>query len=102
MDNYLKVSAGLLERDAEKINELKNSIPVLVNELNDSMTQLSNCWEGPAWSSYQANVAYHIEVLTEIYDYLSRYADYMQEARKKYIRAEQDVCTDIKRVNVWI
>lgn len=102
MGSYLKVSASSMKRDADRMNELRKSIPALVNELDISMKQLSSCWDGPAWSTYQANVAYYIEILTEIYDYLSEYAASVQEASEKYMHAEQDICADIKLVNIWM
>ena len=70
MDSYLKVSAQSMKRDSEKLEELKQSIPNLIKELSTSMQQLSNCWEGSAWAVYQANVAYYVDMLGEIYNYL--------------------------------
>lgn len=100
MGNYLKISTNTLKRDAEKIEEIKECIPVLIEELEASMRQLSNCWEGSAWGAYQKNVAEHIEMLTDIYNYMSQYTIKMQEAAKEYVYAEQDVCTDIRSLNM--
>lgn len=100
MGNYLKISANNLKSDAEKIEELKETIPVLIDELEVSMRQLSNCWEGPAWGAYQKNVAEHIEMLTDIYNYMSQYTIAMQEAAMEYVHAEQDACADIRNLNL--
>lgn len=100
MSNHLMISANKLKSDAEKLEELKNTIPVLIDELEVSMRQLSNCWEGPAWGVYQKTVAEHIEKLTDIYNYMSQYTITMQEAAKDYVHAEQDVCADIRNLNM--
>lgn len=101
MGNYIKVSTNSISRDATRIEELKESIPTLMNELEASMQHLSTCWEGVAWANYQKSVAEHMEKLTEIYNYMSRYTINMQEAQKKYGRAEQDVCAEIRKVVTW-
>ena len=96
--DYLKVSTNTMKQDADRIEQLKNTIPTLISELEASMAQLSGCWEGVAWGAYQKNVAHHIEMLTDIYDYMSRYIMNMQEAGKNYGYAEQDICAEIRKV----
>lgn len=100
MGNYLKVSANKLKYDAEKIGELNEAIPILIEELETSMRELSGCWEGPAWGAYQKTVAEYIGMLSEIYNYMGQYTITMQEAAKKYVYAEQDVCADIRGLNM--
>ena len=77
--------------------ETKNG--VLIDELENSMRQLSGCWEGPAWGAYQKTVAEHMEILTDIYNYMGQYTITMQEAAKEYVHVEQDVCADIRSLN---
>ena len=98
MGDYLKVSTSKLRSEADRIEELKETIPTLMNELEAAMQQLAGCWEGPAWGAYQQNVAHHMEMLSDIYDYMSRYTIYMQEASKNYGYTEQDICADIRMV----
>lgn len=100
MSDYLKVSANSIKKDAERIEELKEAIPTLMNELEAAMNQLAGCWEGVAWAAYQKNVADHMEMLSDIYDYMSRYTVSMQEAGKNYGYAEQDVRAEIRNVLV--
>ena len=78
---------------------MKEEIPLLINELEDAMHQLANCWEGVAWGTFQQNTALHIEMLTDIYEYMSRYVITMQEAGIAYERTEQDICAQIRKVN---
>ena len=98
MNQYLKVSTSSMKHDAERIEKLNGTIPNLIKELEVSMTQLSGCWEGVAWAAYQKNVALHIEMLTDIYDYMSRYTMLVKEAEKKYGYAEQDICAELRKL----
>ena len=98
MSNYLKVSTKSIKTDAENIEALKDTIPTFIKELETAMQQLSCCWEGPTWANYQGTVALYIEMLTDIYDYMSRYTANMQTASKNYTRTEQDICADIRNV----
>ncbi len=102
MSGFLKVSTNSMKIDAERIMDLNNKIPQLMDELNSAMKQLSTCWEGPAWSVYQSNVVYHMEMLNEIYHYMNGYLESIQEARENYGRVEQDVCANIAKINtLW-
>lgn len=101
MAGYLKVSANSIKSDAEKIDELKEKVPMLLKDLETSMGQLANCWEGPAWAAYQVKVSEYMEMLSEIYEYLTKYTGSMKEAEKDYTRAEQDICVAIRNVNTF-
>lgn len=100
MSGYLKVSANKIKSDAQRMEELKETIPTLMKELEAAMMQLSGCWEGVAWAAYQQNVADHMEMLSDIYDYMSRYIVSVQEAGKEYGYAEQDVQAEILKILV--
>lgn len=102
MSDFLKVSTNSMKIDAERIADLNNKIPQFIDELNIAMKQLSTCWEGTAWSVYQSNVVYHMEMLNEIYQYMNGYLKSLQEARENYVRAEQDVRVSIQKINtLW-
>lgn len=96
----MKISVGSIKNDAERIENLIESIPTLMNELEASMQQLAGCWEGPAWGIYQRNVAFHMEMLSDIYEYMSKYVITMQQASEDYCRTEQDICSDIRKINM--
>lgn len=92
MSDIIRISTNSLQRDAERIKELNDSIPALVKELETSMQQLAGCWEGLAWAGFQKTTAYYIEVLTEVYQYMGKYTENMQKASQDYERTEQDLC----------
>lgn len=101
MNTFIKVSTNSIANDAQEIDQLVNSIPELLKELEAAMGELSNCWEGAAWHNYQANVNHYIEMLLEIYKYMKNYAVKLQESSEVYHRAEQDVCTSLKILGVF-
>ena len=92
MSNIIRISTNSLQRDSEKIKELNDSIPILVKELEASMQELSGCWEGLAWAGFQKTTANYIEILTEVYQYIGKYTENMQNASQDYKRTEQDLC----------
>lgn len=100
MADLLKVSVNRLRTDASKVENLIDTIPNLVKELEEAMAQLAQCWEGQAWLEYQNNVAKYIEILTEIYKYMGEFTKDLNEAAKLYQRAEQDLCSAIDLVMV--
>ena len=101
MGNYLKISKNLLEKDAQNLDTLIETLPELIKDLEQGMHMLSSCWDGPAWAAYQQTVIMHVEKLTEIYEQMGKYTINMKEAAKEYARAEQDVCSDINSVRMW-
>lgn len=98
MAERLKVSVGKIRNDAEQVKKHIDSIPTLIKELEQSMEQLAQCWEGRAWVEYQNNVARYIEYLTEIYQHMGEFTKDLNEAAKVYKRTEQDICSAIDRV----
>ena len=101
MADYIKVSTAQLKNDAETIENLSKSIPTLVSDLEVAMTQLANCWEGAAWGEYQKTVAYYIEHLSAIYQHMIGFSSNIGEASKAYHRTEQDICSEIDKINIW-
>ncbi|MBO5030833.1 MAG: WXG100 family type VII secretion target [Lachnospiraceae bacterium] len=93
MGDVIRISTRSLRSDADRVKELNDALPGLVKELEESMQQLSNCWEGLAWAGFQQTTAYYIEVLTEVYQYMGTYTENMQKASQDYERTEQDLCT---------
>lgn len=98
MGESLKVSVSMIKNDAAKVENCIDAIPTLIKELEQSMAQLAQCWEGQAWLEYQNNVARYIEYLTDIYQHMGEFTKDLNQAAKLYQRAEQDVCSAIERV----
>ena len=82
--SYLKTSSKTIKRDAERIKELTDSIPKLVDELKDALLRLDGCWEGSAWNQYQNTNAENIEILQDIYKYYVEYVANMQILNRFY------------------
>ena len=101
MNTLIKVSTSSITNDATKIGELINTIPNLLNELEGAMNELSTCWEGTAWQTYQDNLMYYIEMLTEIYTYMKNYVTNLEASSEIYGRAEQNVTATLKLLNMF-
>lgn len=95
MADYVKISCNNITRDAERIKELSNSIPKLMNEMQQAMSRLDACWEGNAWTAFQNSNAYYTEILMEIYRYYGNFTAHLHEASQTYMRAEQDVMDEV-------
>lgn len=95
MESYLRTSCKRIISDAQKMEELSNSIPKLLKNLETMLTGLNSCWEGAAWASYQDTCAYYIETLGEIYEYCGKMVGNMHDASQIYMRAEQDVMDEV-------
>ena len=102
MAAFLKVSTERMTSDAREIDNMLETIPQMIDELEAAMGTLSNCWEGAAWDAYQANVAYYVELLTDVYDRMKNYVVKLEESSQEYKRAEQDICMKIKCFNTVI
>ena len=95
MANFIKMNANKLKKDGEDVKDLNETIPILVDELQGAMSDLANCWEGPAWAGYQENMAHYIDLLREMYEYMGRFAGNIMQASQDYMRTEQDISADI-------
>ena len=91
MADYIKVSSNKIKTDADRIDELINSVPALIKALEQAMTRLNGCWEGSAWNAYQNTNAAYMEMLGEIYRYYGLFTANLLKAGQKYMRSEQDV-----------
>ena len=95
LNTYIRVSSAQISHAGREINELLNTIPGLIRELEASLQRLNGCWEGAAWDSFQSNAALQIEMLTEVYQYMKQFSAGMESAATQYKRAEQDVCAKL-------
>ena len=100
MGERIKISVNRLKNDAAKVENYIEAIPTLIKELEQSMDQLAQCWEGQAWLEYQNNVALYIEILTDIYNHMGEFTKDLKQAAKLYQRVEQDACSAIDSVLV--
>lgn len=63
MDNNKIAVKTSLSVHVEEIKNLSRLIPNLVEDLMDSVTELSYCWQGPEWEEYQKTFSYYMEQL---------------------------------------
>lgn len=100
MASIQRISSRGMRTDAEEFSTVLKDIPQIMEQLQTSMTNLARCWEGPAWSSFQAQVNSDIQNMHETYQTLVQLQQHLAEGRETYLRAEYDVYTDMK--SLWI
>lgn len=74
--------------------------PSVIEELRVSMRKLSQCWEGPAWATFQTQLNKDIQNMLEVYECLVELQKSLGEGRDIYLKTEFDVYTDLK--GLWI
>lgn len=96
MSDVIKVSSNCIKNDADEIKRLGESIPTLINELQEAMQRLASCWEGPAWATYQQTVVQYMEVLSKNYETINKFIASLYEASDEYKRVEQEIYQSVK------
>lgn len=96
MSDVIKVSGNRIKSDADKIKNLSDSIPVLINELQENMQRLSNCWEGPAWANFQKTVAQYMEILSEDYEAINKFITGLYNAGDEYKKVEYEIYQSVR------
>ena len=100
MDGIQRISCQSMKRDAEQLSEILKDIPETIEELRVSMRKLSQCWEGPAWATFQTQLNKDIQNMLEVYECLVELQKSLGEGRDIYLKTEFDVYTDLK--GLWI
>lgn len=100
MSNYIKVSVPKMQKDSEQLKASIDKIPQFVNDLDASMKNLGNCWEGPAWIVFQQQVQSDILYLLEMYDWLSKLLQAETEAGKIYGEGEKKGYSRIEKIRI--
>lgn len=100
MANIQRVSSKGMKKDGEDFSAALKDIPQTIDQLQISMRNLAQCWEGPAWEAFQGQVNRDIQNMHETYQILVELQKHLVEGRETYLRTEYDVYTDIK--SLWV
>lgn len=100
MANYIKVSTDRLHQDRDRISDEVNGLGKAVEQLADVMQSLGQTWEGPAWQTFQGQVASDIENMTEICKNLGTYLQHIEYAGKEYAQCETIVERAIRSLRI--
>lgn len=100
MGNYIRVSTEQLERDRTEIQEELSGIYKAVEELGDEMQSLAATWEGPAWQTFQSQVASDIENMQRINEKIAEFISHMEYAEKEYESCDNQVQDLIARIRI--
>jgi len=100
MNNHIKVSVPKMKNSGDQLHGDMDKIPQFIQELDASMKQLGNCWEGPAWIAFQQQVQSDILNMLDVYDWLRKFLQALSEAEKVYGDCEQRSYDCIDRVRI--
>ena len=100
MGNQIRVSTSKMSRDVKTLEQQIAVLPQVIGELKTQMHLLASCWEGPAWRTFQNQVADDIAFMSEVYQFLSAYNRALQSSAEGYLSAEQDNYSEIWKL--WI
>ena len=90
-EGYLLVNSNRIISEGQRASALCKSLEQLLKELQEAMTGLSACWQGPARETYEDGLAGHMEILSEEYRYMAGFCENFMLSGQDYMRAEQDI-----------
>lgn len=91
MADYIKVSTQRIRGDRELIQREMEGITASVEELIRGMQSLGGTWEGPAWQTFQNQVASDAERMKEICVQIGGYLQHIEYAENEYKKCENTV-----------
>lgn len=91
MANYIRVSTEQLERDKTEIQEEMSGVHKAVEELWEEMQALGTTWEGPAWQTFQSQMASDIENMQKVCEKIAEFISHMEYAENEYKSCENQV-----------
>lgn len=100
MADYIRVSTGNIKRDRESIQNERKGIEQSVEDLYQEMQSLAQTWEGPAWQSFQGQVASDIENMYAVCEMISGFLSHMEYAENEYQRCENQVGSLVDSIRI--
>lgn len=89
-----------MTQDGENIAARAEDIMQDINSLADAMRELSVCWEGPAWNTFQNEVALSVQDMEEVCRFFSLYLNELNDSKRIYRKCETENRNRIRRVRI--
>lgn len=100
MSGNWRVSTPRMKQDEDEIQSQTDQIPTFIQELDASMKRLGQCWDGPAWLTFQQQVELDIQNMLDIYDWMKDFLQAFSQSAKKYGEAEEKSYTAVENVKI--
>lgn len=100
MADKQKISCGSMKRDAEELETLLKNVPQLMETIKISMRKLANCWEGPAWETFQVQVNKDIQNMNDVYIKLTELQKKLGQGSNIYLSTEDKVNAAFR--SIWL
>lgn len=91
MADYIRVSIQQLVHDKDTIQGELGQVVDSIEQLREEMTLLGQTWEGPAWETFQNQVATDIENMQMVCSKIKEFLSHMEYAEKEYRVCEDQV-----------
>lgn len=100
MSDYIRVTTQNIDNDREHIQNELEGIRSSIEDISKEMELLGQTWEGPAWHTFQNQVAKDVEQMSIVYDKLSVFLEHMEYAGKEYRQCARQVENLIRQIRV--
>lgn len=100
MVDYIKVSDQHIGQDYNSIQGQLMEIENEIRTLREEMQMLGESWEGPAWKSFQNQVARDLENMQQIHRRLSDFLQHMEYAKSSYGECERKVEQLVQKIGI--
>ncbi len=91
MQKFIKADTKDMARDRTEMQSEIEKIHKEVDELAEELALLANAWEGPAWETYQMQIAEDVEHIHGICDSLQHFLAHMTYAQQEYEKCEMEI-----------
>ncbi len=100
MSDTIRIDTPKMSKDISSLEQQISVLPGVIKEMKTQMHALGACWKGPAWNTFQNQVADDIAYMSEVYMFLSGYTKALGESASDYLKAEQNNYSEIWKL--WI
>ncbi len=91
MADFQRVSCTRMKQDCDELADSLKEIPEAIRALQEAMHSLAACWEGPAWSAFQQQVAQDLAEMQDVYSATVKLQNSLGGASEIYQKTEYDV-----------
>ena len=100
MAEYIRVCTQQIDQDRNRIEEETRGVRSAVEELYREMQALGQTWEGPAWQTFQNQVASDIEHMRGIDIKLAEFMNHIEYASLEYKRCESKMEEVVRSIRI--
>ena len=98
--SYIKINTDRLESDIKQVNESIASVEKSMAELVSEIAQLNEMWKGEANTAFRMQTEKDFNYMKQIIKGFQEYASDMEDAKRDYIRCENQVIDTVNSIRI--